>query len=133
MQAPWYAQNMFASKNERTAYGGMALATILIFLLYAISMQTAVFAKVGFPNLDDPQKALPSAVAYWLPIGIRGLTLAVILAVCQTTMASIWNNTVSIVTQDVYRRVINPQSSEKSVLLISRIVAPFFIFFPFAL
>jgi Na+/proline symporter len=120
MQAPWNAQNMFAAKNERIAYGGMAMATALIVILYGLSIQTAVFTKVGFQHLDDPQNALPFAVTYLLPVGIRGILLAVILAVCQTTMASIWNNTVSIFTQDVYRQWISPKASEKRVLFTSR-------------
>ncbi len=129
MQSPWYAQIMFATKNEKTAYRGMFIATIIVVLIYWFSIETAAFVKVGFPNLDDPQMAIPVAITYWMPIGIKGLTLALIFAVCQTTMATIWNNNASIITQDIYRGLINPSASDKKVLFISRILTLFIALF----
>lgn len=120
MLSPWYAQIMFATKDEKTAYKGMFIATIIVILIYWFSIETAAFVKVGFPNLDDPQEALARAITSWMPAGIKGITLALIFAVCQTTMATIWNNNASIITQDIYRGLINPLASEKRVLFISR-------------
>ncbi len=120
MLSPWYGQIMFATKNEKTAYRGMFIATIIVIVVYWLSIQTAAYAKVGFPNLDDPQKALPMIIASWMPVGIKGITLALILAVCQTTMSTIWNNNVSIMTQDIYKGLINPAASDKKILLVSR-------------
>ncbi len=122
MLSPWYGQIMFATKDEKTAYKGMFIATILVIVIYWLSFNVAAYAKVGFPNLDDPQKAIPAAIAMWMPTGVKGVMLALIFAVCQTTMAMIWNNNVSIITQDIYRGLINPDASEKKVLAISRIL-----------
>lgn len=122
MQSPWYAQLMSAAKNEKVAYVSMIVGTVLVVVFYGLSLQTATFVKVGFPNLEDPQLALPTAISQWVPIGIRGLVLAVIFAIGQTTMATIWNNSVSIITNDIYNRIIDPKASEKKLLRFSRIL-----------
>ncbi len=122
MQAPWYAQLIAAAKNEKIAYGSMMIGTILIVVLYGFAIQTSSFVKVGFPNLDDPQTSLAVAINHWLPVGLKGLSLAVILAIGQTTMATIWNNIVSIASNDVFKRIINPNVPEKKLLNFSRIV-----------
>jgi len=116
MQSPWYAQLMTAAKNEKVAYVSMIVGAVFIVVFYGLAIQTATFVKVGFPNLKDPQLALSTAINHWVPIGIRGLVLAVIFAIGQTTMATIWNNSVSIVTNDIYKRLINPKASEKKIL-----------------
>ena len=94
----------------------------MIVTLYWLAMQTAAYARVGFPNLDDPQESIPMVIRHWMPIGIKGLSLALILSACQTTMATIWNNNVSIITNDIYKRLININASEKKLLLVSRII-----------
>lgn len=121
MQAPWYAQLMTAAKNEKVAYSSMAIGAILIVLLYGLSIQVAAYVKVGFPNLEDPQLALAMAINNWAPLGIAGLMLAVILAIGQTTVGTIWNNIVSIASNDIYKRIFNPVASDKKMLRISRL------------
>ena len=120
MQAPWYAQLMSAAKSEKTAYASMMIGTVLIVIFYGLAIQTAAYVRVGFPDLEDPQQALAMAINHWVPVGIGGLTLAVILAIGQTTMGTIWNNIVSIATNDVYKRIFNPGASEKNLLRFSR-------------
>jgi Na+/proline symporter len=129
MQSPWYAQYMFASKNEKTAFWGVAFAAILIFILYWAFMMLSAYARVGFPNLTDPQEAIPMVIANWLPVGFRGLTLAVIFSICQSTMATIWNNTATIITNDIYHDYLNPNSSDKKILFISRVITLFIAVF----
>jgi SSS family solute:Na+ symporter len=129
MQSPWYAQYMFASKNEKTAFWGVAIASLLIFLLYWAFMMLSAFARVGFPDLADSQMAIPSVIANWLPVGFRGLTLAVIFSICQSTMATIWNNTATIITNDIYHGYVNPKSSDERILFITRLITLFIAVF----
>jgi SSS family solute:Na+ symporter len=121
MQAPWYAQLMTAAKNEKIAYASMGIGAILIVILYGIAIQVAAYVKVGFPDLSDPQLALAMAINNWVPIGISGLLLAVILAIGQTTMGTIWNNIVSITSNDIYKRIFHPEASDHKMLKFSRI------------
>ncbi|WP_372933705.1 sodium:solute symporter family protein [Mariniphaga sediminis] len=122
MQSPWYAQLMTAAKNEKVAYASMGIGAVLIVFVYAFSIQVAAYVKVGFPDLTDPQLALAMAINNWLPVGISGLLLAVIIAIGQTTMGTIWNNIVSITSNDIYKRIMHPDATEKKLLRFSRIM-----------
>ncbi|HZH71561.1 MAG TPA: sodium:solute symporter family protein [Mariniphaga sp.] len=121
MQAPWYAQLMTAAKNEKVAYTSMGIGALLIVVLYGFSIQIAAYIRVGFPDLADPQLALAMAINNWLPVGLSGLMLAVILAIGQTTMGTIWNNIVSITTNDIYKRIVNINANERTLLRFSRL------------
>lgn len=121
MQSPWYAQLMTAAKSERTAYLSMGIGAILIVIVYAFSIQIAAYVRVGVPDLVDPQLSLAEAINKFVPIGVSGLMLAVILAIGQTTMGTIWNNIVSITSNDIYKRIFSPNASEKRILRFSRL------------
>jgi len=125
MQSPWYAQYMFASKNEKTAFWGVAIAAILIFVLYWAFLMIAAYARVGFPHLADPQTSIPNVISNWLPLGVKGITMALIFSICQSTMATIWSNTSTTITKDVYNGYINKNASDKKILFVSRIVILF--------
>ena len=125
LNSPWYGQIMFATKNEKVAYKGVFIATLLTFGVYWVAIYVAAYARVGFPDLKDPQYALPMVILNWMPVGIKGLTLALIFSIAQTTMATIWNNNVSIITQDIYKGIFRPEASDKNILKFSRILTLF--------
>jgi solute:Na+ symporter, SSS family len=129
LNSPWYGQIMFATKNEKVAYKGVFIATLLTFGVYWVAIYVAAYARVGFPDLKDPQYALPMVILNWMPVGIKGLTLALIFSIAQTTMATIWNNNVSIIAQDIYKGIFRPEASDKNILRFSRILTLFIALF----
>lgn len=120
--APWYAQRMFSAKDEKTAFKAMAWTTIGVVVLYAMNILTAALAKTAWPNLEDPDMGLIYAILNWTPTVIKGLMLAVVYSVAQSTMSSIWNTNASIITQTMYRGWIDKNASEEKVFKISKVV-----------
>ncbi|MCM8772930.1 MAG: sodium:solute symporter family protein [Candidatus Omnitrophica bacterium] len=122
--APWYAQRMFAAKDEKHAYYSMAWTTFLTFLLYFLVMAVCAFSKVGWPNLqhEDMSLGLAYTISYWVPVGLRGLMLSMIFAVCQTTLSSIWNTNVSMIEQDIFVGIFKPNATEKERFIFSKII-----------
>ncbi|MEQ8818962.1 MAG: sodium:solute symporter family protein [Sumerlaeia bacterium] len=128
-QAPWYGQRMFAAKNPKTAYSGMAIATVLIVLLYGAYLLVCAMARAGFtaeglPPLpaSEQEKVLGLAIVHWMPPVMKGLMLAMIFAVCQTTLSSIWNVNVSMMSQDLYRGFFKRDATDGQVLKFSRLI-----------
>jgi len=121
--AQWYGQKMFAAKNEQTAYWSMGITAALVYLMYASTILVAAFVRVKNPNLTDVEKEPPLAWAVMNfmenPIW-RGLMLANIFAVCQTTVSSVWNSMVSLVTQDIYKGWLRPNATDQQLLKESR-------------
>lgn len=117
---PWTAQRMFAARDERTAYVSMLLAACAVSVLYMMPIATSAFVRVRYPGIEDPEYAFGLAVINWLPIGVTGLVLAVVFAMAQTTVSSVWNTTSAMISNDVYRKMINPSATPEQMLRVGR-------------
>ena len=74
------------------------------------------------PNTDvsDTNYIFLSFVTRYLPVGIVGLLIAVILLASMGSMASAFNSLTSCTVVDIYQRLINPNGSEKHYYIYSR-------------
>ena len=122
--APHIAQRMFAGKSEKTVFWAVCLNAVITGCLYALVMGAAALAKTAWPDLTGENMSLSFAhvIVDWLPAGLRGVTLGIIFAICQTTMCAIWNTDAAMIENDVYSRFINPNPTDRERLLVSRVV-----------
>ena len=118
--APWYGQRMFAARNERTAFAAVGIAALATTLLYACSQIATLIYHGHHPGLQDPDQAVGGAMNLFLGPGVRGLMLAMLFAVCQTTMSSIWNTTSAMIVQDFYKGWIRPEATDADQLRVGR-------------
>jgi len=58
-----------------------------------------------------------------MPVGLRGLMLAVMLAALMSSLTSIFNSSSAIFTMDIYRQYINKNASDKTTVNVGRISA----------
>ncbi|XP_043984889.1 sodium/glucose cotransporter 4 isoform X3 [Gambusia affinis] len=72
-------------------------------------------ASVGCSNI-----AYPKLVVELMPIGLRGLMLAVILAALMSSLTSIFNSSSTIFTLDLYHKA-RPRASEMELMIVGRI------------
>ena len=118
--APWYGQRMFAARNEKVALAAVGIATLATTLLYACGQVATILYHGHQPDLPDPDQAVGGAMNLFLGPGVRGLMLAMLFAVCQTTMSSIWNTTSAMVVQDFYKGWLRPQATDADQLRVGR-------------
>jgi Na+/proline symporter len=121
--AQWYGQKIFAAKDERTAYWAMGITSVVVYLAYASVILVAAFVRAVNPNIVDVEKEPPVA---WAIMNLvhhpiwRGIILANIFAVCQTTVSSVWNGMVASITQDLYKGWYRPGATDRELLKASR-------------
>ncbi|XP_047230754.1 sodium/glucose cotransporter 4 isoform X2 [Girardinichthys multiradiatus] len=72
-------------------------------------------APVGCSNI-----AYPKLVVELMPVGLRGLMLAVILAALMSSLTSIFNSSSTIFTLDLYHRA-RPRASEMELMIVGRV------------
>uniref|UniRef100_A0A3B5L5K0 Solute carrier family 5 member 9 n=1 Tax=Xiphophorus couchianus TaxID=32473 RepID=A0A3B5L5K0_9TELE len=72
-------------------------------------------ASIGCSNI-----AYPKLVVELMPIGLRGLMLAVILAALMSSLTSIFNSSSTIFTLDLYHKA-RPRASEMELMIVGRI------------
>lgn len=94
--------------------GFMKLSFLFLFIL------PGTFALGIFPDLENPDLVFPLLAFELLPVGIRGLLLAALVAAVTSTVDSILNSASTLVTIDFVQNF-RPQTSQASLVTIGRI------------
>jgi SSS family solute:Na+ symporter len=94
--------------------GFMKLAFLFLFIL------PGTFALGLYPNLDNPDLVFPTLAFDLLPVGIRGLMLAALVAAVTSTVDSILNSASTLVTMDFVQNF-RPQTSQAALVNIGRL------------
>ncbi|XP_071759597.1 sodium/glucose cotransporter 4 isoform X2 [Centroberyx gerrardi] len=77
--------------------------------------QSVCGASVGCSNI-----AYPKLVMELMPVGLRGLMLAVMLAALMSSLTSIFNSSSTLFTLDLYHRA-RPRATERELMLVGRV------------
>jgi len=122
-------QRYFAAKNDREA--GL-LSAFWVFLLSFRWLFIAAVAMLGIslfnhPEMGylntavDPEGILPIVINQMMPIGLKGLFVAGLMAAAMSTFDSTINAGAAYWVKDIYQAYLNPQATEKQLLWHSRI------------
>jgi SSS family solute:Na+ symporter len=79
-----------------------------------------IIAFKMFPKLANPDQAYLVLVKELIPSGLKGLLLAGMSAALMGHVATVLNSASTIVTLDLYKKLINPNASEKTQVLVGR-------------
>jgi SSS family solute:Na+ symporter len=131
-------RNLLADQNFVQKYSSVpteqqARRSIWIAMLIYIPM-TAVFLYIGTAlfafyspggaqlgaGITKGDEVFPYFIATRLPVGLKGLVLAAVLAAAMSTVDSALNCSATVLLVDFYKRYINPQVSEHASLLCLR-------------
>ncbi len=117
-------QRFFASRSDRES-GLLSLfwTTLLAFrwpFIMAIAMMGVVLGtQQGV--IQDPERVLPVVIDKLVPIGIKGLLVAGLMAAAMSTFDSTVNAGAAYWVKDIYQTFINPGASERQLMLHSRV------------
>jgi Na+/proline symporter len=99
---------------------------VLYFPRYMLITGLTVLALVFFGNelnamgdAVDFEMILPFAMREFLPVGLLGLLIAALLAAFMSTYAATVNAAPAYIVNDIYKRYINPNASEKRYVRMS--------------
>ncbi len=118
----YVAQRMMSAKNERHSL----LATLWFAIAhYALRpwpwIIVALASLVLYPGLEHPREGYIYAIRDHLPPGARGFLIAAFLAAYMSTIATHLNWGSSYIINDLYRRFVRKDATERHYVLISRI------------
>jgi SSS family solute:Na+ symporter len=111
------AQDLEQARKGTIFAGFLKLLPLFIFVIpgviaYSLSQQ-------GVLQLDTPDQALPTLIGVLLPVGLRGLVVAGLLAALMSSLSSVFNSTSTLVTWDVYKKI-HPEASERRLVLVGQ-------------
>ncbi len=131
----YIAQRMLAARDEKNAVGAVFLFNAAHYALRPWPwIIVALCSLIVFPTLDSLREAFPHAAAVvghdmgysamltFLPAGMLGLVVASLIAAYMSTISTHLNWGASYVVHDFYHRFVHPESSEKELVLVGRIV-----------
>ncbi len=118
--APDLMQRVYASADDRTARASSILAGFAYYAAGIVSITVGVIMKVLEPSLPDPQLAYPSMIAYFLPTGIAGLTLAGLMAAVMSNADSMLLAPSLVLVKNVVRDLLKKEMSDAELLRASR-------------
>ncbi|MCK9484325.1 MAG: sodium:solute symporter [Candidatus Marinimicrobia bacterium] len=125
------APNVKEARRGSIAAGFLKLLPVFIFIIpgiiaYALAvsgkvpeLQNQLIAANGEVIRDNSQSAFPLLVAYILPVGIRGIVVAGLLAALMSSLAGVFNASATLFTIDFYSRF-KPDASQKKLVWIGR-------------
>ncbi len=131
----YVAQRMLAAKDEENAMGAVLFFNIAHYALRPWPwIIVALGSLIVFPSLADIQTAFPNVAAdrighdlgypammTFMPAGLVGIIVASLAAAYMSTIATHLNWGSSYVVNDVYRRFVNPEADDKSLVRVGRV------------
>jgi SSS family solute:Na+ symporter len=134
----YIVQRTLIAKNETQARRGsiaaafFKLTPVFIFIIpgiicYALAvsgkvpaLQQAILDANGKVIRDNAQQAFPLMVAHVLPVGIRGIVVAGLLAALMSSLAGAFNACATLFTIDFYARL-RPQTTQARLVWVGRV------------
>jgi len=114
-------QRALAAKSLREAQKGIAFAAYIKLFMPIIVVFPGIAAFILAPDLTAPDHAYPEMMKL-LPVGIKGLVFAALIAAILSSLGSMMNSISTIFTMDIYRSF-RPETSEKQLVVIGRSTA----------
>jgi solute:Na+ symporter, SSS family len=126
----YIVQRVLAAKNIQegrrgTIFGGL-LKLLPVFLFLIPGIVALALKNRGELSWDTPDQAFATLLMNKMPIGLRGLVAAGLLAALMSSLASVFNSCSTLFTVDIYKKL-RPDASEKSLLRTGRVATGFVV------
>jgi len=109
-------------RNEKEAHRVGWLVTVLHFVTPVIMFVPAMVARQFLPTDINPEAVYPTLCTVLLPTGLLGLMIAAMFAATMSMLSSDYNVCAAVLTNDVYRRLIRPEASQKELVVVGRLM-----------
>ncbi|VGO11498.1 Sodium/glucose cotransporter [Pontiella desulfatans] len=117
-------QKILSAKTEKDGRDGAIFAGYLKILPVFLMVLPGAIGYVLFKEKigDDPDSTLMVMMTELLPVGIRGLMAAGLLAALMSTIEAALNSTATMAAEDIFKRV-RPGTPDRQLVTIGRITA----------
>ncbi len=119
----YITQRALAAKNIDEAQKGLAFAGYLKMILPLIVVIPGIAAFVLKADISKADEAYPWLLNNFVGTGLKGLSFAALIAAVVSSLSSMVNSASTIFTMDLYKPLLFPESSEKQLVKIGRIVS----------
>ena len=117
-------QRVLSARSLEDARKGTIMAAYLkqlpLFLFVVPGIIAMSLAEKGTITLETPDAALPVLMTTLLPVGLKGLVVAGLLAALMSSLSSVFNSCSTIFTMDIYKRW-KPDTSDHNLKRVGQV------------
>ena len=112
-------QRFLAARDARDAAKVGAAWSVFLIVRWAMAIGIVLLALTGVAGVTDSEKVMPLVLLEFLPVGIRGIVIAGLLAAFMSTFSSTVNSGASFIVRDIWQPYFRPQANEKESVRFS--------------
>lgn len=113
-------QAIFSGRDMAASKLGALISAVIIPPIGLAGIIVGLYMRANFPAINASE-ALPLFILNYLPPWMGGISIAALLISIIGTGAGLVLGISTMLSQDLYRRLINPQASDRAVLFFSRL------------
>jgi SSS family solute:Na+ symporter len=121
--SPGILQKVYAARDDRAVRIGVGVNAIVLLLFAAVPAMLGMIARARHPHLAAADDALPTLFMADLPFWIGALGLAAIFSAEVSAADALLFMLATSLSQDIYKRFINPDATDAGVLGTARVAA----------
>ena len=112
-------QRLYATKDEKTAKVGTLGCLIPLHFFYMLILLLGTCAYILLPDIKA-DAAFSTLLLNYLPIGLRGIIFASLLAAIMSTCDSYLLCSASNFSIDIYKNIIKPEATDEEIMRITK-------------
>lgn len=121
--SPGLVQKAYGAASERALRLGVGLNAGALMLFAFVPVLLGMSARAALPGIEDPNAVLPTLFIERLPAWLGALALAAVFSTAVDTCDGILFMLSTSLSQDVYRRHVNPHATDAELLRTARTIA----------
>ena len=118
--SPGLLQKTYGARDDRTVRLGVGLNAAVLLVFAAMPPLLGMIARSVEPALDNPELALPTLLMDVLPPAVGALGLAALFSAEVSSSDAILFMLATSLSQDLYRRYVDPDASDRQLLTVAR-------------
>jgi len=119
--------NNIDNARRGTIFGGyLKLLPLFIFVIPGVIAYA--LTQSGKLTLNQPDQALPVLISTLMPVGLKGLIIAGLLAALMSSLSSVFNSCSTLITCDIYKKI-KPEASENQLVSVGQIATIILVVF----
>ena len=118
--SPGLLQKAYGARDDRTVRLGVGLNAAVLLVFAAMPPLLGMIARSVEPALDNPELALPTLLMDVLPPAVGALGLAALFSAEVSSSDAILFMLATSLSQDLYRRYVDPDASDRQLLTVAR-------------
>lgn len=118
-----FIQRFYSVRDEKEARKVGYLSAALFLVTPIIFLVPPIVSRILIPDLPDKEMAYVAISSLLLPPGLMGVMIASMFAATMSSLNSEYNVIASVLSKDVYQRLINKNATDKQLLLVAKVAS----------